>query len=320
MGIKQLNKFLVSNLSIDGDQPIRKVELDVLRKKKIVVDASIYLYRFVADGRLIEHIFQMITTLLHYQIEPIFVFDGVSPPEKREILQERKIKKQAAESKYNVLKEELERANKIDQADILGEMEKLKKQFVYLKSADYVTVKTLLNTNGIQWIEAQGEADELCAHMMLSGQVYACLSEDMDMFAYGCCRVLRHLSLMKHTVLMYDLEKILMQLGMNVQEFRQVVVLSGTDYNPHCDSICLEQSFKYFKAYKRAMVLWEGRIPTFYEWLAANTNYINDLDALLHVYKLFCVKFKTVCYDVVCKPKNRAQMVEFLGQDGFVFV
>lgn len=317
MGIKQLNKFLVSTCD---NVAIKKVGLDTLRGKKIVVDASIYLYRFVSDGRLVEHMFQMISTLLHYQIEPVFVFDGNSPPEKQDVLQERKEKKLLAESKYNLLKEQLENADKLDQADIMGEMEKLKKQFVYLKTADYIAVKTLLNSSGVAWIEAVGEADELCAHMMLSGQAYACLSEDMDMFAYGCCRVMRHLSLVKHTVLMYDLEQILLQLGMNVQEFRQVVVLSGTDYNKNNTGVCLEDSVKYFKLYKQAMVLWEGRIPTFYEWLTYNSCCIEDLTTLYKVYAMFNIKFKPIQFDVVKQQKDRKQMVEFLGQDGFVFV
>jgi 5'-3' exonuclease len=316
MGIRQLNKFLVSNCD---DQAIKKVRLDTLRNKKIVIDASIYLYRFMADNRLIEHMFQMISVLLHYQIEPVFIFDGNSPPEKQDVLQERKHKKMAAETRYKELEQQLNIAEKLDQADIIGEMDNLKKQFIYLKAADYVAVKTLLNSSGISWIEAPGEADELCAHMMLSGEAYACMSEDMDMFAYGCCRVLRHLSLVKHTVLMYNLELILKQLQMNIQEFRQVVVLSGTDYNKD-NKTCLEQSFKYFQAYKQAMVLWEGYIPTFYEWLNINTNYIGDLASLLNVYSMFCVKFKNINYDVVRKEKDRAQMVQFLGQDGFVFV
>ena len=316
MGIKQLNKYLVSNCD---NQAIKKIELNELRGKKIVVDASIYLYRFVTDGRLIEHMYHMISVLLHYGIEPIFIFDGNSPPEKQDILQERKEKKVAAENKYNILKQQLEQADKLDQADIIGEMEKLKKQFVYIKSSDYVAVKTLLNTNGVAWIEAPGEADELCAHMMLNEQVYACLSEDMDMFAYGCCRVLRHLSLVKHSVLLYDLELILQQLQMNVQEFRQVVVLSGTDYNKN-QKTNLDESVKHFRKYKQATLLWEGRIPTFYEWLTSNTNYVGDLAALYNVYSMFCIKYKTIAFDVVRKDKDRKQMVEFLGQDGFVFV
>ncbi len=322
MGIKQLNKFLVSNCD---SQAIKKVGLDVLRHKKIVVDASIYLYRFMADGRLIEHMYKMISVLSHYQIEPVFVFDGNSPPEKHDVLQERKEKKQAAETRFHELQGQLESADKLDQADILGEMDKLKKQFIYLKSADYVAVKTLLNSNGIAWIEAPGEADELCAHMMLTGEVYACLSEDMDMFAYGCSRVLRHLSLLKHTVLMYDLEMILKQLNMNIQEFRQMVVLSGTDYNKNADynknnKTCLEQSFKHFQTYKQSIILQEGCIPTFYEWLSTNTNYVSNYVDLLNVYSMFCVKFKNINYDIVRKEKDRAQMVQFLGQDGFVFI
>jgi hypothetical protein len=35
---------------------------------------------------------------------------------------------------------------------------------------------------------------------------------------------------------------------------------------------------------------------------------------------MFNIKFKPIQFDVVKKQKDRKQMVEFLGQDGFVFV
>ena len=97
MGIKQLNSYLVTKCSAEA---IKKIELDKLCGKKVVVDASIYLYRFMSDGRLTEHMYYMLATLLHYGIEPIFVFDGDSPPEKKELLAERKEKKLKAETKF----------------------------------------------------------------------------------------------------------------------------------------------------------------------------------------------------------------------------
>ena len=39
--------------------------------------------------------------------------------------------------------------------------------------------------------EAIGEADKLCALMDKENAVWGCLSDDMDMFIYGCKKVLR---------------------------------------------------------------------------------------------------------------------------------
>lgn len=317
MGIKQLNNYLVTKCNSEA---IKKIELNELRGKKVVVDASIYLYRFMADGRLTEHMYHMLATLLHYKIEPIFIFDGESPPEKKELLIERKEKKQKAETKFEELKLLMNNTtNEADKIDIINEMEKLKKQFIYIKSADYQGVKTLLNTMGVAWIEAPGEADELCAHMMLTCQAYACLSEDMDMFAYGCSRVLRHLSLVNHTVLLYDLHEILFQLGMNVQEFRQILVLAGTDYNKN-NSVSLQEAIKWFCRYKKEMILWEGVIPTFYEWLINKTNLVCNADTLCLTHNMFNVKYKQLQYNTVKCNQDRNKMIEYLGQDGFIFI
>ena len=142
----------------------------------------------------------------------------------------------------------------------------------------------------------------------------------MDMFGYGCCRVLRHFSLVKHNVLFYDLEQILMQLQMNVQEFRQVIVLSGTDYNKE-DTTNLQDSIKWFHAYKHSIILSEDAIqPTFYEWLAKNTNYIKNMDVLLATYSMF--RQKNLAFDCPddVKKENKERLIELLGHDGFVFV
>jgi 5'-3' exonuclease len=286
--------------------------------KKVAIDASIYLYRFIGENKLVEHMYLMVSIFKSHGVEPIFIFDGASPPEKKELLAERKEKKRIAEEKYQNIKNQIE--DNEDKYEMLNEMEKLKKQFIHIKEADYKVVKQLLDDSGVKWIDAPGEADELCAHFMHTGQVYACLSEDMDMFAYGCCRVLRHFSLIKHNVLFYDLEQILMQLQMNVQEFRQVIVLSGTDYNKE-DTTNLQDSVKWFYAYKQSIILSEDAIqPTFYQWLAKNTNYIKNMDVLLATYGMF--RQKNLAFDCPddVKKENKERLIELLGHDGFVFV
>ena len=53
----------------------------------------------------------------------------------------------------------------------------------------------------------------------------------MDMFAYGCDRVLRELSLVTGKVTLYRTQSILIDLRVSMQEFREILVISGTDYH-----------------------------------------------------------------------------------------
>ena len=315
MGIKHLNRFIATRCN---DAAIRKIHLSELSGKKIAIDASIYLYRFISDDRLLEQFYLMLSIFRHYKIIPIFVFDGVAPQEKQELIKERREIKQRAEEKYNKLLAIENIVDNDEKQDIAIEMLRLKKDFVRIKDTDIKMVKSLLYQSGASWIHAKGEADVLCAQLIHTGRVYACLSEDMDMFAYGCSRVLRHISLIKHTALLYDLREILHQLGMTMDEFRQVLVLSGTDYNKD-DTTNLKESMELFRKYK------ENEVPTFYEWLQLNTLYIKDYDRLKLTYDMFDA-VKTLDADYVHKIIIESgiyydnEVKEIMGKEGFIFV
>jgi 5'-3' exonuclease len=312
MGIKNLNKFLSAKCDANA---IKKIGLDELSGKCISVDASIYLYRFIGENRLIEHFYLMISVFREYNIIPIFVFDGVAPIEKKELLKERREKKIQAEEKYNEIKSQMTEIKDADEkADMELELVKLKKEFVRVRDTDIKMVKNLLTHSGITWTDARGEADVLCAELVLSGTAYACLSEDMDMFAYGCDRVLRHLSLSKHTVLIYDLKEILDQIQMTKCEFRQVLVLSGTDYNKN-GTTDLRESVKRFREYKREKLDLEN--TSFYEWLKTK-----DLEALNKTYKMF--ELMPTNNDFIMPienfPKNEDEIKKIMELEGFIYI
>ena len=115
-------------------------------------------------------------------------------------------------------------------------------------------VKALIRAYGATYYDAPGEADELCALLVIKKKVWACLSEDMDLFVYGCTRVLRYFSLIGHTVVLYYTKGILEELDMTQKEFKEVCILSGTDYNIDADGnnekVNLTQTFKYFRKFK----------------------------------------------------------------------
>ena len=78
MGIKNLNRYLLENCK---NQSIQKKHLELFRGKTIVIDTSIYMYKYAETGELIESMYHMISVLLHYKISPVFVFGGKPPKE-----------------------------------------------------------------------------------------------------------------------------------------------------------------------------------------------------------------------------------------------
>lgn len=77
----------------------------------------------------------------------------------------------------------------------------------------------------------------------------------MDMFVYGCNRVLRYLNLTNQTIVLYYTKGILENLNMNQKEFREICVLSGTDYNMNANtdknsSSTIYDTIKLFRKYQ----------------------------------------------------------------------
>jgi flap endonuclease-1 len=143
MGIRYLNRFLKDNAS----PSIKLCNLAELSGKKIAVDISIYMYRFVLNNSLIENIYLMLSVFRHYNIIPIFVFDGKPPVEKMELIQKRKENKQEAEHEYNTLKTTLEINKDMDDAEkqeIIYNMDILKRKFVSINKNDIENVKNLI--------------------------------------------------------------------------------------------------------------------------------------------------------------------------------
>lgn len=251
MGIKHLNRYLQNNCH----NGIKKNSFWELSGKKIAIDTSIYLYRFLGEDALLENLYLMIATFREYNIIPLFVFDGKPPKEKNALIMERKEMKQRAKDQYNKLEDKLIQADVDDNErnEITDSMNQLKKQFIRLHHTHIEKAKALIQTMGISYIEAPCEADELCAKLVLKHKVYACLSEDMDLFVYGCPRVLRYLSLLHKSVVMYDLNIILNELHVSMDDFRNICIVSGTDYNINKNT-SLFKTLKLFNKYKQSFI------------------------------------------------------------------
>ena len=322
MGIRCLNKFLQDNCTTKS---IDKIHLETLRGKTVVVDTSIYMYKFICENALLENMYLFISVMKKYEITPIFIFDGKAPAEKQELLKQRQVKKKEAENKYNVLKTSID--NAVDDAhkkDIEYEMHFLKKQFTRLRDDDIKNVKELMDAYAVQYYVAQREADELCAYFTKSGKAWACFTDDMDMFIYDCPYVIRNLSLMNHTAFMYDKASILKEIKINQKLFREIMILSGTDYNINTQT-SLKETIRWFHKYNNYVsdIEKERRPLEFYVWLVKTTKYISDYSVLLKIYKMFLIDFSEIeehLEDNKPTTFNMNNLKRVMCKEGFIFL
>jgi len=362
MGIKQLNHFLMENCT---SKAIYKICLKQFANKIVVIDTSIYLYKFAEKSAVPENMYLMISVFRQYNIVPVFVFDGKPPAEKKALLIKRKIEKDAAEARYNELKIAVDyttSSNNVTLSDsgtpretllsdtgttretllsdpgttretLLSEMDKLRKQFVRVTESDISKSKEIMKALGVTYIESQGESDHLCAFLVKHGFAWACVSDDMDMFLYGCPRVIRHLSLLNHEGVYYDTAQILFDLDMTQEAFNDIAILSGTDYNLNdqkslSDTLRLYMRFREwsnFNALRRNAVT-----KSFYEWLVETTEYVDNIDQLSKVRRLFDLnlfldthkdEFKNVVDSMPFQLQDidLPYLKDVLNEDGFIF-
>ena len=277
----------------------------------------------------------MLAILRHYSITPIFIFDGKPPAEKKELILKRREDRKDALDEYGKLKKLLdnnENMEDTEKQDIIGQMDILKRNFIQIKKNDVEMVKDLIRAYGATYYDAPGEADELCALLTIKGKVWATLSEDMDMFIYGCPHVIRYLSLLNHTAVLYDLKSILQQLGFSQHELREICILSGTDYNSMNDakdnnSHNLHATLKLFKKYfKERKTNKISQDVGFYKWLIETTDYIEDYELLTRIYNIFNLNnnshIKIQIFDsirIANGPIIQEDIRDILKTDGFLY-
>lgn len=305
MGIKGLNHFLRNACA----EHIRQVQLWELRGKTIAIDTSIYLYKFSGDGsELIDGFYHMISVFKYNKIVPLFVFDGKPPAEKNKLIEQRRLKKIHAQTTYNNI---IERNTSCKPWQLL----QLRKQFIRVSRHDVLNVKKLLRLMGVSYYECEGESDVVCVKLVETNMAYACMSEDMDMFVYGCTKVLRYLSLLHSTVVVYDFKSILQTLNITFHDFKAMCIVSGTDYNQQTENnISLKEAYVLYLKYKTARCSYG-----YQDWLSKE-GYLTNV----HNFKDISIMFDTNVIE--CIPKkiqnnyNVQETRAFLENHGFVFV
>ena len=287
MGVKQLNKLIRSCTHL------KTIKVADLYDKTIAIDIMIYMYKYLATNSLLENMYSLCVLCMHHNINPIFVFDGVKPTEKKEELDRRRENRRKAWEKYDTILNNM-KEDELNSFKIQRELSKLKRQCVKVKHHHIDDIKKLIECFGMKYIVADGEADKLCAELVIHKKAYACMSDDMDLFMYGCPKVLRLFNIQKKTTILYELDDILSNMDMNLYNFKIMCILSGTDYNINYNKNSIFKIYKSYQIYKKRF----GMINNFLDWIVKQ-NHSYKIDEIIKTLEMFHVDRKINQYDIV---------------------
>jgi hypothetical protein len=210
MGIKSLHRWLRWVCS-----PPETVQWSKWSNKKLGIDILGLLYKAKQEGRNpIEEIAHLIIHLKQNEIVPIFVFDGKSPAEKRSTCAARRRQKE-----------------QLSEAD---------QKLACIPSEERNQIKQLMYASGCLYLNANGEADTVLAYLYKKSEIDAILSMDMDFLARGCNSLIVPY---KTLYQFYSLPTILTQSKLTYEQFVDMCVLLGTDYNPSIPTLSYQRIY-----------------------------------------------------------------------------
>jgi len=230
--------------------PKTTIELSSLGGKSIAIDAYNALYQFLAiirqpdgtplkdhTGRITSHLsglFYRTSNLVEMGIKAVYVFDGIPPSLKEVEIKRRARVKEEALVKYEKALQE----GKVEEARTYAQMTSRLKDYM----AD--DAKRLLKLLGIPWIQAPSEGEAQAAHLAKKGDTDFCASQDYDSLLFGAPRLVRNVTISGRRKLprknvyvevvpeIVELDQVLGDLGITYEQFVDVGILVGTDFNP----------------------------------------------------------------------------------------
>uniref|UniRef100_L7N119 Exonuclease 1 n=1 Tax=Myotis lucifugus TaxID=59463 RepID=L7N119_MYOLU len=243
MGIQGLLQFIK-----DASEPIH------VRKYKgqvVAVDTYCWLHKGaiacaekLAKGeptdKYVGFCMKFVNMLLSHGIKPILVFDGCTLPSKKEVEKSRRERRQA-----NLLKgKQLLREGKVSEA------RECFTRCVNITHAMAHNVIKAARAQGVDCLVAPYEADAQLAYLNKSGIVQAIVTEDSDLLAFGCKKVILKMDQFGNG-LEIDQARLGMcrQLGdvFTEEKFRYMCILSGCDYLSSLRGIGLAKACKVLR-------------------------------------------------------------------------
>ncbi|XP_074272403.1 exonuclease 1 [Silene latifolia] len=211
---------------------------------KGALSCSTQLCKGIPTSRHIDYCMHRVNLLRHYGVKPILIFDGGFLPMKTE--QENK----RARSR----KENLERAMQHESSGNSSAAYECYQKAVDISPAIAFELIQVLKREGISYIVAPYEADAQMAFLATTRQVDAVITEDSDLIAFGCPRIIYKMDKYGQGV-EFQFQKLehnrdLSFVGFSNDMLLEMCILSGCDYLPSLPGMGLKRAHALISKYK----------------------------------------------------------------------
>ncbi|ALN36706.1 putative DNA repair protein RAD2 [Ranavirus ambystoma1] len=276
MGIKGLKPLLRSYGVHEYAVPLSQ-----MAGKTIAVDGTFLLHKYKNCHSVPWHYLTLYTlsNLRLRNVKVLFIFDGMSPPEKSREKSNRRCRKQALMEKGALIKAQLEvwKKNGGEQApELAAVFERLVKtrgldpsltdpetvqvmtdyvdnmsRDTRVTSDDYELMRRSLDAFGFPYADAPDEAELCCVRLVQMGIADAPMTIDSDALACGALHGVDvvYTDLHGETLTAMSTLKSKEALGLNGEQFMDLCVMCGTDFNQRVHKLGPVTALKLIKAH-----------------------------------------------------------------------
>jgi 5'-3' exonuclease len=272
MGIKDFYKYLKSKCP----ECFIPVDYSLFAHQRVAIDMMnlLYVYKARDERNWLRRLTEFILYLRSLKVHPVCVFDGQSHPLKQTTVEKRRSEREKGKSRVDTLVQTIEKYKETREIDsvlelflsthpeytskltgkpILAQLEhyiqrQYKNYTLHIRSTEIETLKQLLNALGVIVLTAEHDGEALCSWLSATGQADVVISNDSDVFFFGCQKVLfKFTEQGGYQILLQD---ILSHLEIDHQAFVDVCLLCGTDFNTSvkgvgfCRALALIQRYK----------------------------------------------------------------------------
>jgi flap endonuclease-1 len=247
-----------------------EIEPESLREKTLAVDGNNMLYQFLSlirtpegvslkdsSGRTTSHLagllFRSTRLMFDYDIRLIFVFDGPPHPLKARVLADRRTTREKAKAEWGEALRRHDFQTAWSKAVVMSKLDE----------AMVDDAKRLLSCMGIPYVEAPGEGEAQAAFIASRGDAWAANSRDYDTLLFGAPRLVRYLTISGQEYLpskgvsrplkpeLIELPRFLTHHGITREQFVDLAILVGTDFNEGIKGIGPKTALKLIRQYGR---------------------------------------------------------------------
>lgn len=291
MGIKNLSKLLARIAPACRREKV----LSDYAGQRFAIDVPIYMWKFssITGGNPMRCFRDQLLELRRHGILPTYVFDGAAAPAKKEEVARRRAQRAGVRGAMATARHRyfgMRHAGGIITRSQIRELSTAKQKYEKLRRrvmsvptrAHYDSLRTFLANEQVPFVEAEGDAEKVCAELVGRGEADAVVTDDYDALVYLCTlaggegRMV--IGLNRPEIVEYDVKDMLREICLEPLQFVDVCILSGCDFCNKIGGVACNRAFQLVTEHKSIETILENLddkfvVPEVFDYPAARDQF-----------------------------------------------